>query len=38
LIEQEEATNELSKESKKLKRNFDLAQAANLNLKKKWLN
>jgi chromosome segregation ATPase len=35
LIEQEEATDKLSKESKKLKRNFDLAQAANLDLEKK---
>jgi hypothetical protein len=34
-IEQEEATNKLSRESKKLKRNFDLAQDANLNLEKK---
>jgi hypothetical protein len=35
LIEQEEATDKLSRESKKLKRNFDLAQAANLDLEKK---
>jgi hypothetical protein len=34
LIEQEKATDKLSKESKKLKRNFDLAQAANLDLEK----
>jgi DNA repair exonuclease SbcCD ATPase subunit len=34
-IEQEKATDKLSKESKKLKRNFDLAQAANLDLEKK---
>jgi hypothetical protein len=33
--EQEKATEELSKESKKLKRSFDLAQAANLDLEKK---
>jgi hypothetical protein len=35
LIEQEKATEKLSQESKKLKRNFDLAQAANLDLEKK---
>jgi chromosome segregation ATPase len=35
LIEQEKATDELSKESRKLKRNFDLAQAANLDLENK---
>jgi hypothetical protein len=35
LAEQEKATEELSKESRKLKRNFDLAQAANLDLEKK---
>jgi chromosome segregation ATPase len=35
LIEQEKAVEELSKESRKLKRNFDLAQAANLDLEKK---
>jgi hypothetical protein len=35
LIEQEKATDKLSKESKKLKRNFDLAQAANLDLENK---
>jgi hypothetical protein len=35
LIEQEKATDKLSKESKKLKRNFDLTQAANLDLEKK---
>jgi ribosome-binding ATPase YchF (GTP1/OBG family) len=35
LIEQEKATDKLSKESRKLKRNFDLAQAANLDLEKK---
>jgi chromosome segregation ATPase len=35
LIEQEKAIDKLSKESKKLKRNFDPAQAANLDLEKK---
>jgi chromosome segregation ATPase len=35
LIEQEKATEKLSKESKKQKHNFDLAQAANLDLEKK---
>jgi hypothetical protein len=35
LIEQEKAIEKLSQESKKLKRNFDLAQAANLDLEKK---
>jgi hypothetical protein len=35
LIEQEKATDKLSKESRKLKRNFDLAQAVNLDLEKK---
>jgi predicted nucleic acid-binding Zn-ribbon protein len=35
LIEKEKATEKLSQESKKLKRNFDLAQAANLYLEKK---
>jgi hypothetical protein len=35
LIEQEEAIDKLSRESKKLKHNFDLAQAANLDLEKK---
>jgi chromosome segregation ATPase len=35
LIEQENATDKLFKEYKKLKRNFDLAQAANLDLEKK---
>jgi hypothetical protein len=35
LIEQEKATDKLSKESKKLKRNFDLAQAANPDVEKK---
>jgi hypothetical protein len=34
LIEQENATEKLSRESKKLKRNFDLAQAANIDLEK----
>jgi hypothetical protein len=35
LIEQEKAAEKLSKESKKLKRDFDIAQAANLDLEKK---
>jgi hypothetical protein len=35
LIEQEKTNKELSQESKKLKRNFNLAQAANLDLEKK---
>jgi chromosome segregation ATPase len=35
LVEQEEATKKLSKEPRKLKHNFDLAQAANLDLEKK---
>jgi hypothetical protein len=35
LIEQEKAIEKLSRESKKLKRNFDLAQAANIGLEKK---
>jgi predicted RNase H-like nuclease (RuvC/YqgF family) len=35
LIEQEKAAEKFSKESKKLKRDFDLAQAANLDLEKK---
>jgi hypothetical protein len=35
LIEQEKAAEKLSKESKKLKHDFDLAQAANLDLEKK---
>jgi predicted nuclease with TOPRIM domain len=35
LVEQEEATKKLSKESSKLKRDFNLAQAANLDLEKK---
>jgi hypothetical protein len=35
LVEQEEPTKKLSKESRKLKRDFDLAQAANLDLEKK---
>jgi hypothetical protein len=34
LTEQEKAIDKLSKESKKLKHNFDLAQAANLDLEK----
>jgi hypothetical protein len=38
LIEQEKATEKLSRESKKLKRNFDLAQAANIDLEKKVAN
>jgi hypothetical protein len=33
-VEQEEATTKLSKESKKLKRDFNLAQAANVDLEK----
>jgi hypothetical protein len=35
LIEQEKAAEKLSKESKKLKRDFDIAQAANLDMEKK---
>jgi chromosome segregation ATPase len=35
LMEQEEALKKMSRESKKLKRNFDLAQVANLDLEKK---
>jgi chromosome segregation ATPase len=35
LVEQEEAAKKLSKETKKLKRDFNLAQAANLDLEKK---
>jgi hypothetical protein len=35
LVEQEEATKKLSKESKKLKHDFNLAQAANVDLEKK---
>jgi hypothetical protein len=35
LVEQEEATKKLSKESRKLKRDLNLAQAANLDLEKK---
>jgi predicted transcriptional regulator len=35
LIEQEKATENLSRESKKLKRNFDFAQAVNIDLEKK---
>jgi hypothetical protein len=35
LVEQEEAAKKLSKESRKLKRDFNLAQAANLDLEKK---
>jgi hypothetical protein len=34
-VEQEEATKKLSKESRKLKHDFNLAQAANLDLEKK---
>jgi hypothetical protein len=34
-VEQEEATKKLSKESRKLKHDFNLAQAANLDLDKK---
>jgi hypothetical protein len=35
LTKQEKAIDELSEESRKLKRNFDLAQSANLDLEKK---
>jgi chromosome segregation ATPase len=35
LIEQEKTNEKLSQESKKLRRNFDMAQAANLDLEKK---
>jgi NADH dehydrogenase FAD-containing subunit len=35
LVEQEKITKKLSEESKKLKRDFSLAQAANLDLEKK---
>jgi SMC interacting uncharacterized protein involved in chromosome segregation len=35
LVEQEEATKKLSEEPKKLKRDFNLAQAANVDLEKK---
>jgi seryl-tRNA synthetase len=35
LVEQEEITKKLSKESKKLKRDFNLAQVANVDLEKK---
>jgi hypothetical protein len=35
LVEQEKANKQLSQESKELRRNFDLAQAANLDLEKK---
>jgi chromosome segregation ATPase len=35
LVEQEEATKKLSKEFRKLKRDFNLAQAANLDIEKK---
>jgi hypothetical protein len=35
LVEQEEATKKLSKESRKLKCDFNLAQAANVDLEKK---
>jgi hypothetical protein len=35
LVEQEEITKKLSEESKKLKRDFNLAQAANVDLEKK---
>jgi SMC interacting uncharacterized protein involved in chromosome segregation len=34
-VEQEEATKKLSEEPKKLKRDFNLAQAANVDLEKK---
>jgi hypothetical protein len=35
LIDQEKVNNRLSQESKELKRNFSLAQSANVDLKKK---
>jgi hypothetical protein len=35
LVEQEEAAKKMSRESRKLKRDFNLAQAANLDLEKK---
>jgi hypothetical protein len=35
LVEQEKANEQLSQESKELRHNFDLAQAANLDLEKK---
>jgi hypothetical protein len=35
LVEQEKVNKQVSQESKELKRNFDLAQAANLDLEKK---
>jgi hypothetical protein len=35
LVEQEKANKQLCQESKELRRNFDLAQAANLDLEKK---
>jgi predicted metallo-beta-lactamase superfamily hydrolase len=35
LVEQEKVNKQLSEESKKLRRNFDLAQAADLDLEKK---
>jgi hypothetical protein len=35
LVEQEKVNKQLSRESKELKRNFALAQSANLDLKKK---
>jgi hypothetical protein len=35
LFEQEKANEQLSRESKELRRNFDAAQAANLDLEKK---
>jgi hypothetical protein len=38
LVEQEDVTKMLSKESMKLKRDFNLDQAANLDLGKKLLN
>jgi hypothetical protein len=35
LVDQEKANKQLSQESKELRRNFDLAQSANLDLEKK---
>jgi hypothetical protein len=36
--EQEKANKQLSQESKELKRSFALAQSANIDLEKRWLN
>jgi hypothetical protein len=38
LAEQEKANKQLSQESKELKRSFALAQSANIDLEKRWLN